>query len=144
MLGADHHELAPFGRHLAPRRLHGVRLYLTARASQVSALRSDWQAKVLLDDNLTRKHSSQEHACFSDRSSQQQACRDGLLDVLGDRCCRVAGTAGGQIAKDAAGNDVKSSKWLASHKTGGWNRKHLQKSHWHFFYPQFTCTVMAS
>ncbi|KAK9915570.1 hypothetical protein WJX75_000961 [Coccomyxa subellipsoidea] len=31
---------------------------------------------------------------------------------------KVAGTAGGQIAKDAAGNDVKSSKWLASHKTG--------------------------
>ncbi len=32
---------------------------------------------------------------------------------------RVAGTAGGQTAKDAAGNDVKASKWIETHKAGG-------------------------
>lgn len=31
---------------------------------------------------------------------------------------RVAGAAGGQTAKDAAGNDVKASKWIETHKAG--------------------------
>ena len=32
---------------------------------------------------------------------------------------RVAGSAGGLTAKDAAGNDVKASKWIETHKAGG-------------------------
>ena len=32
--------------------------------------------------------------------------------------CRVAGAGGAQSAKDAAGNDVKASVWLQSHKKG--------------------------
>ncbi|CAL8469950.1 g9492 [Coccomyxa elongata] len=31
---------------------------------------------------------------------------------------KVAGSAGGQTAKDAAGNDVKASKWIETHKAG--------------------------
>ncbi len=34
------------------------------------------------------------------------------------RGCRVAGSGGGQVAKDAAGNDVRASKWLETHKSG--------------------------
>ena len=41
-----------------------------------------------------------------------------------DRClmavgkCRVAGAGGAQSAKTAAGDDVKASVWLQSHKKG--------------------------
>ena len=30
--------------------------------------------------------------------------------------CRVAGAGGAQAAKDAAGNDVRASSWLQTHK----------------------------
>jgi hypothetical protein len=40
-----------------------------------------------------------------------------LLKIL--YCCRSSGGgAGGQAAKDALGNDVKSNAWLSTHQKG--------------------------
>lgn len=43
-------------------------------------------------------------------------CRRSIEHVT--HACRVAGAGGAQAAKDAAGNDVKASQWLTTHKTG--------------------------
>ena len=32
--------------------------------------------------------------------------------------CRVGGSGSGEVAKDALGNDVKASSWLATHQPG--------------------------
>lgn len=32
--------------------------------------------------------------------------------------CSVGGGSGGQVAKDALGNDIKASSWLATHQAG--------------------------
>ena len=62
---------------------------------------------------------------------------------------RVAGAGGAQTAKDAAGNDVKASKWLATHKPGA--RAHsrlsgrlpllIQSVQWPLPFPSRGCAV---
>ncbi len=52
------------------------------------------------------------------------------LSTVTWRPCRVGGTGDGVTAKDAAGNDVKSSEWVKTHNVGTHNDSVGDEIHW--------------